>query len=196
MWLNFWEVSVVEVAWIFQISVSENNDAAAFVTHGQELTSLVKLDRGEDVGIINVCPLTLTESINIDPISRLDRLWVGAVLSRAYLWTGICSRFTHRDYYMLVALIRRARRSSNLYIGFRRTADHLDFFGARAAGAASARRHTRVVEQLHHICLKQGFWVSLLLIAELVNHLTIYHCPIVFYRNLFVSCMTKLLVLK
>ena len=60
MWLYFWEVSVVEVAWIFQISVSENNDAAAFVTHGQELTSLVKFDRGEDVGIINVRPLTLT----------------------------------------------------------------------------------------------------------------------------------------
>ena len=60
MWLNFWEVSVVEVAWIFQIRVSENNDAATFVTHSQELTSLVKFDRGEDVGIINVRPLTLT----------------------------------------------------------------------------------------------------------------------------------------
>lgn len=56
--LYFAKVPIVEVAWIFQIRVSENNDAAALVSHGEVLTSLVKFDRGEDVGIINVLPLT------------------------------------------------------------------------------------------------------------------------------------------
>ena len=176
VWLNFGEVSVVEVAWIFQICVSENDDAAAFVAHGKELTSLIKFDRGENVGIINVRSLTLAQSINIDPISRLDGLWVGAVLCHRVLLTGVWSRVTHWDYNLLVALIRWAWRSSHLNIVCWRTA-HLDLFRARATGAASARRHTRVIEHVKHFGLKLGFWIvsSLLLNAELVNHLAIYH---------------------
>ena len=175
VWLNFWEVPVVEVAWIFQICVSENNDAAAFVTHSEVLTSLVKFDRGENVGIINVRSLTLSQSINIDPISRLDGLWVGAVLCHRVLRTGVWSRVTHWDYNMLVA--RWAWRSSHLYIVLWRTAAHLDFFCARATGAASAWRHTRVIEHVEHFGLKLSFWIVsiLLLNAELVNHLAIYH---------------------
>ena len=146
VWLNFWEVPVVEVAWIFQICVSENNDAAAFVTHSEVLTSLVKFDRGENVGIIDVRSLTLAQSINIDPISRLDRLWVDAVLCHCVLLTGVCSWITHWDYNILVALIRWAWRSRR-YIVCWRTA-HLDLLCARATGAASSRRHTRVIEHV------------------------------------------------
>ena len=195
VWLNFWEVSVVEVAWIFQICVSENYDAAAFVAHGKELTSLVKFDRGENVGIINVRSLTLAQSINIDPISRLDGLWVGAVLCHRVLRTGVWSRVTHWDYNMLVA--RWAWRSSHLYIVLWRTAAHLDLFCARTTGAASARRHTRVIEHVEHFGLKLSFWIVsiLLLNAELVNHLAIYHYLIFPVKTYFV-CGYKLIVLN
>ena len=153
VWLNFWEVSIVEVAWIFQICISENNDTAAFVTYSQELSRLVKFDRSEDVGIINVHSLTFAQSIDIDPISRLDRRWVGAVLRLSGHRTGVCSRFTHWDYNLLIAWIWRAWRSSHLYIVCWWTAKHLDLLSAGTTGAASARRHTRVIEQLLHICL-------------------------------------------
>ena len=104
--LDFGEVSIVEVARIFQIRVSKDNDAAALVAHGEILSSLVKFNGGQDVGIVNVCSFTLAQSINIDPIGCFGCLRGAAVLSRAGLWTGIRSWISHWYHNSLSALIR------------------------------------------------------------------------------------------
>ena len=93
--LNFAAVPIVEVAWVLQVRVAEDNDTATSVTHGQIFTSLVKTEGGENIGHSHTCRVALSKTIDIDPTRC-------SICSYLRLWGSVCGlslkpRFTDRD---------------------------------------------------------------------------------------------------
>jgi hypothetical protein len=69
--LHLSKVSVVEVAGVFQVRITENDDPTALVSNGQEVARLVEAHCGQDVGIRHVIGVSLAQAIHIDPVKRL-----------------------------------------------------------------------------------------------------------------------------
>ena len=89
--LNLGKVPIIEVARVFQICEAEDNNAASLVANGEVLTRVVKIHGGQDVRIRDICLVTLTKAIDVDPLGCLIRagLWAVGIMCAA-LW------FPHR----------------------------------------------------------------------------------------------------
>ena len=95
VWLNLAAVSIVEVAWVLQFRVAEDNDTATSVTNGQILTSLVKTEGGKNISRSHTCRVALSKAIDIDPTRC-------SIYSYLRLWCSGCGsslkpRFAYRD---------------------------------------------------------------------------------------------------
>ena len=68
MRLNFREVLVVKIPWIFQVYIPESDDTTALIPHSQELSWLVKSNCSQDVLISHILKVSLSKSIYIHPV--------------------------------------------------------------------------------------------------------------------------------
>lgn len=69
--LDFRKISVVKVSRVLEVGEAENDDATSFITNGKKLTCVVEVHGREDVRVANVRGITLTKTVDVDPLEGL-----------------------------------------------------------------------------------------------------------------------------
>ena len=96
MRLDLWKVPIIKIPWILQIHVPECDNSSTFISNCQILSCLIKCYCCQDVWVCDILYVSLTKSINIDP--------VGVILSLVLTSTCLAFRwdFLHWTLWRLI----------------------------------------------------------------------------------------------
>ena len=84
-------ISVVEVPWILQLNIFENNHSSSLVAHCQIFTCFIEIYGRQNIIFTNTLLITFSEPVNVHPIWTISNsirinLWLARFLSSKIWW--------------------------------------------------------------------------------------------------------------